>query len=390
MKEIKIKALEITQPIGSFYCGVIDAALLKEITYSDVRRLENNDDRELDNYIGIQRPLSESRMRQIKKYIYNIDATFPNSIIVSISGRDVKWDANTSTFTIIYDDNNKSDIAKILDGQHRISGFTDDNCCFVADDGNKQAFELLVTIFVDSDLSTQANIFATVNMAQTKVNRSLVYDLESLAIARSPEKTCHDIAVLMNSQQDGPFFRRIKRLGVATPNVKDELLTQALFVNNIIKLISPDVISDRNYYLSQVKGGSNKNNYKLSGTAIEDKMKYPFRDSFLSGNDQVIALNIFNFFSAVNELWPKSWNKENKPSVLNKSIGFIALCRILKVLMAKVFEVEGVNGERIISVDEFYEMLDGGVLDEEVFEKLEPTSKTAGLLYKKIYSNLAI
>lgn len=389
MKEIEIKALEITQPIGSFYCGVIDAALLKEITYSDIRRLENEDGRELDNYIGIQRPLSESRMKQINKYISNIDATFPNSIIVSINERDVKWDANTNIFTILYDDDNKNDIAKILDGQHRISGFTDNNSFFITDDGNTQSFELLVTIFVNSDLSTQANIFATVNLAQTKVNRSLVYDLESLAIARSPEKTCHDIAVLMN-RQEGPFFRRIKRLGVATPNVKNELLTQALFVSNIIKLISPDVVSDRNYYLSQVKAGVNKNHYKLSGTTLDDKIKYPFRDSFLGGNDQIIALNIFNFFSAVNNLWPNAWGKENKNSVLNKSVGFIALCRVIKLLMRKVFEVEGVNGERIISIDEFYDMLDGGVLDEDIFDSMEPVSKSAGVIYKLIVNNLAI
>ncbi|MEZ7008401.1 DGQHR domain-containing protein [Aeromonas sp. S13(2024)] len=389
MKEIKIKALEITQPIGSFYCGVIDAALLKEITYSDIRRLEKEDGRELDSYIGIQRPLSESRMKQINKYISNIDATFPNSIIVSINERDVRWDAKTNIFTISYDDDNKSDIAKILDGQHRISGFTNDNSYFITDDGDKQSFELLVTIFVNSDLSTQANIFATVNLAQTKVNRSLVYDLESLAIARSPEKTCHDIAVLMN-RQEGPFFRRIKRLGVATPNVKNELLTQALFVSNMIKLISPDVVSDRNYYLSQVKGGVNKNHYKLSGTTFDDKMKYPFRESFLGDNDTVIAHNIFNFFSAVNELWPNAWKKENKKSVLNKSIGFIALCRVMRLLMRKVFEVEGINGARVINTDEFYEMLDGGILDESIFDGMEPVSKSAGVIYKLIVNNLAV
>lgn len=387
---IEIKALEITQPIGDFYCGVIDANILKNITYSDIRRLESDENRELDDYIGIQRPLSESRRKKIECYISNIDATFPNSIIVSIDKDNVEWVPESNTFKIyIEDGKSQSDIAKILDGQHRISGFTDENCYFIDDLGIKKAFQLLVTIFVDCDLSTQANIFATVNLAQTKVNRSLVYDLESLAIAKSPEKTCHDIAVLLNLSK-GPFFRRIKRLGVATTNVKNELLTQASFVSNIIKLITIDPISDRNYFLAIEKGGAYKSKYKLESVEYNDMLKCPFRASFLSGRDDVIAINIENFFSAVVELWPNAWEKTNKISVLNKTIGFTSLCRILKVILQKVINNEGVNESRVISVDEFYSILDGGLLDETKFENLSPTTKTAGKIFDMIKDNLAI
>lgn len=389
MKKIRIKALEIEQPIGKFYCGVIDAKILREITYSDVRRLKDDESRELDDFIGIQRPLSESRVKQIIKYVSGVDATFPNSIIISINEKDADWDEEKSEFIISYeDDSQKSNLAKVLDGQHRIAGFDGSNDSFFNDENRETPFQLLVTIFVDADISTQANIFATVNLAQTKVNRSLVYDLESLAIARSPEKTAHDIAVLLN-REEGPFHKRIKRLGVATPNVKNELLTQAAFVQNLLKLITHDEKEDRNYYLAKSKGVKGHSKYELNKTKEEDFIKYPFRKSFLNSKDSVIAMNMHNYFSAVSELWPRAWDKQNKSSSLNKTIGFIALIRILRDILQEVAKYDGIDEERILTQEQFYEILDGGVLEESEFENLDPVSKSTKALYELIFGNLA-
>ncbi|WP_168796869.1 hypothetical protein [Phaeovulum veldkampii] len=49
------------------------------------------------------------------------------------------------------------------------------------------------------------------------MSRSLVYELEDLSNARSPFKTCHNIAVALDGLQTSPFYKRIKRLGVVTP-----------------------------------------------------------------------------------------------------------------------------------------------------------------------------
>jgi DGQHR domain-containing protein len=390
MEKILIDAFQVKQPIGTFFCGVIDAAKLKAITYSDIRRLEKSEGRELDDFIGIQRPLSDTRKKAIEKYITGPEATFPNSVIISINEKNVEWDEINKKLIIKFkDDSQKKKIAKILDGQHRVSGFNDENVTFMDDNDTKTEFGLLVTIFVEADISTQANIFATVNLAQTKVNRSLVYDLESLARSRSPEKTCHDIAVLLN-KEEGPFYRRIKRLGVATEGVKNELLTQASFVQNILKLMTHDATADRNYYLGQEKGGEKAKLYKLERTSYEDAYKYPFRASFLNGKDSIIAKNLNNFFSAVEDLWPNAWDKENKDSSLNKTIGFIALVRILKVILQLFFSQDGVDETCIYEKDEFLAILDGGVLDEDDFNNLEATSKSTGVIYKMIYENLLL
>ncbi|NKC21475.1 DGQHR domain-containing protein [Pseudoalteromonas sp. S4498] len=390
MEKILIDAFKVKQPIGTFFCGVIDAAKLKEITYSDIRRLEKSEGRELDDFIGIQRPLSETRRKSIEKYIKGPEATFPNSVIISINENNVDWDEEEKKLIIKYEsESKKRKIAKILDGQHRVSGFNEENLTFFDDNDQETNFGLLVTIFVEADLSTQANIFATVNLAQTKVNRSLVYDLESLARSRSPEKTCHDIAVLLNKEK-GPFYRRIKRLGVATKGVKNELLTQASFVQNILKLMTHDATADRNYYLGKEKGGEKSRLYKLEKTSYDDAYKYPFRASFLNSKDSVIASNINNFFSAVEKLWPNAWSKENKNSSLNKTIGFIALARILKRIMQQFFTVDGIDDSKIYDEEEFLEILDGGVLDEADFENLDATSKSTRMIYNMILENLLL
>lgn len=103
-----------------------------------------------------------------------------------------------------------------------------------------------MAIFIGADISQQANIFSTVNLAQTKVNKSLAYDLADLAKYRSPQKTCHMISVMLDSREDSPFYQRIKRLGVKTQGrVQLEPLTQAVFVEALMKFISAEPMKDR-------------------------------------------------------------------------------------------------------------------------------------------------
>lgn len=391
MKSIKIKAFKVSQPIGEFYCGKIKASDLVDITYSDVRRMSDSENRELDDYIGIQRPLIESRVKAIRNFISGVDSSFPNSIIIAMSSDNVNWDEYNNDFIITpNNDGDFSKLAKILDGQHRIAGFDKNNMTFINELGDESEFELLVTVFVDADISTQANVFSTVNLAQTKVNKSLVYDLESLAYSRSPEKTCHDIAVLLNKEKNGPFEKRIKRLGVATPKISNETLTQAAFVENLLKLITFDAKSDRNYFLAKEKGGKISKEYNLEKIDNSSLIKYPLRKTFIAEKDSVIAANVSNFFSAVMNLWPNAWNKSNKTSSLNKTIGLIALFRVLKDILSYMNERYNIDASRVLSIDDFSQILDGGDLDENAFMQLDAVSKSSKIIYDMICSNLAL
>ena len=166
----------------------------------------------------------------MKQYVNNIDATFPTSIILAIDSRYAKYDSKQQEMII----EKKEDIAKIIDGQHPIAGL----------EGFSGKFELNVTIFIDMEEQDQAMTFATINLAQTKVSKSLVYDLYEFQKTRSPEKTCHNIARLLNSEDKSPLKSRIKILGKATGE-PCEYLTQATFVTSLIRYISRDPMKDR-------------------------------------------------------------------------------------------------------------------------------------------------
>ena len=82
---IEFKCLEAEQPIGTVYIGVMNHDDLEHISFADVRRLElGNDNREVEDYIGIQRQLNTKREKDIGKYVNLVDATFPNSVIAPI------------------------------------------------------------------------------------------------------------------------------------------------------------------------------------------------------------------------------------------------------------------------------------------------------------------
>jgi DGQHR domain-containing protein len=153
----------------------------------------------LDSYLGIQRALSPKRVIEIAQYTQGADATFPTAVILAVpeqcvslnpmqTGQDTLFkmtlrnipDTENPDQPILY-----RQIARVIDGQHRIAGL---------ENYTGPTFELNVSIFVGADISDQASIFSTVNLAQTKVNRSLVYDL----------------GVLENALIDGEIYKLLR------------------------------------------------------------------------------------------------------------------------------------------------------------------------------------
>lgn len=199
---INFPCLQVVQPIGIFYVGVMNFREVLQISYADVRRIEL---REVEVVLGIQRPLSDKRVDEIRKYSRTLGATFPTSVILAVDqwGEDEQQNAFYDPDRGVMSIRKDTKIAKIIDGQHRIAGL-------INYEGPE--FQLNVTLFIDMDIEDQAMVFATINLTQTKVNKSLVYDLYDFAVARSPQKTCHNIAKLLNSENNSPLKGRIKIL----------------------------------------------------------------------------------------------------------------------------------------------------------------------------------
>lgn len=387
MNIIKSNFLYVSQPIGEFYCSVLKAKDLHDISFSDVRRLEKEQTSEgFDTYLGIQRELTPARVKKINEYISAVDATFPNSIIIAIDGRYISLE--DGKLCIKYHNDQKGKVAKILDGQHRLAGFENTDFCYTSVSGERKDFELLVTVFVEADLHTQAQVFTMVNQNQTKVNKSLVYDLESLALARSPTKTGHQIASLLNSKKGSPFYKRIKRLGFKTEGVNSEVLTQAAFVDNLVKLISKRPSVDRDILLGRKKNFLGLKDKTLPDLEYEDFKRLPFRKNFVSGDDAVIAANVHNYFSAVNDRWPNSWRFDNRDSVLNKTIGFIALMRFFRDIYNKSVASGEFSYGDTLSKESYFSVLKSIAVDDDYFSGFEAVSKTAGIVYKALKADI--
>lgn len=336
VRELRFTALRATQPIGDLYFAVMSSADVGLIAYFDVRRVLVQE-RDVERYLGIQRPLHPKRVADLQKYVNFSDATFPTAIILAIDDNYATYDPAKMELTVRNyregedrPSTNIRRIARVIDGQHRIEGLYS---------FKGKTFEVPVTIFVGSDISDQAYVFATVNLEQTKVNRSLTYDLFELAKTHSPQRTCHNIAVALDSDARSPFYKRIKRLGVATVGRIGEKLTQAQFVENLLPYISKDPKQDRDILLN---GG------KLEKVDLKVARKFIFRNMFIDGRDLDITQVIFNYFSAVQQRWPQGWDTTDEGLILNRTNGFRAFIKVLRPLFLKL----GLPGT-IISTEAF-------------------------------------
>jgi DGQHR domain-containing protein len=380
-RSLSIPILKIRQKKSELYLAALPARDLIEISYADVRRLAD-EQRDVERYLGIQRPVSPTRIKQIKKYLEAPDARFPTGIIVAVDEKcaSVSEDGKQLTLSPYHPEPDSEEkaipydkIAKILDGQHRLAGFLSETHNWEFDFPHDEPFELSVVVFVGADLSTQAEIFATVNLAQTKVNKSLVYDLQDLAEARSPFKTSHDVAVALDEVKASPFYKRIKRLGVRTEGRDQETITQAAFVESLVELISFDPVRDRNRLLD---------GKTLELPTEEDLQKRPFRRLFIERQDLDVVEIVSNYFKAVRRKWPGQWDNPNrKGNIVAKSNAFKAFMRRLRDVYP---EASNYSYTTVPSVEKFFGYFSHIALDDEAFNTstFVPGSSGQSVFYK--------
>ncbi len=348
-----IPFIAVKQPIGSFYVASMKCTDILEIAKFDIRRIERDEDSDIDSYFGIQRRPSPSRLIEIAEYVKYIDATFPTNIVLSINTfqsevadnliRNIKIE--NGTLSIRKDEK----IAQIIDGQHRLMGLQramDEKTLFDVD--FFEQFELPVTIYIDMDIENQSMVFATINKAQTKVNKSLVYDLYDLANSRSPYRTAHNIVRVLNENSKSPLKHKIKMLGVAE-NKELETIAQATLVECLVKHISRKPLRDRDKL---------KRKEKLN---IEFDNSLVFRKWFINEKDILIARTVTNYFLAISEKWSEAWNSNR---ILVKSTGVISFMSILSELITNS---KYLNGESEIPKEYFIDKLSSVTIKDADF-----------------------
>lgn len=369
-RALSIPVTKVIQPVGTYFNGSVDAYALLEICRFDFRRI--SDAGGYKEFLGFQRKLDMKRVRAIERYIQTVDAVFPTAIVISVDEKcasietdsagnsslklQAYQDAETADFKIEYED-----IASIIDGQHRMKAF---------EDVRGLDFQVNVAVFVGADDATKADIFSTVNFAQTKVNKSLVYDLFSLQKARSSEKTCHEIVVALDEMKESPFFERIKRLGSATDGRFGETLSQATVVKGLLPYITDDALADRDI-------GKRFGFWDPSGP--EEAKRRIFRPFFERQQDEKILANVLNYFSAIRDRWPNAWKNTGSGNMINRTNGFNGFMRFLRPAYLNF-----TNEPTVISKQQFGSIFGRVRLDEADFnpENFLPGTGGSTKLYR--------
>jgi DGQHR domain-containing protein len=385
-RSITISAIRIRQPIGDIYVGSIPAKTLVDITDFDIRALV--EERGIDSYLGIQRELDRKRVAEIAQYVQGPDATFPTAVVLAVPEKcvtivspctdDERFVRMTLSNYPLLEEEDSDDpvlyknIARVIDGQHRIKGL---------EGYSGGDFDVNVSIFIDADVADQAAIFSTVNLAQTKVSKSLVYDLFELSNSRSPEKTCHSVVVALESTKSSPFYRKIKRLGKATAGRYTETLSQATVVSGVLQFICKDkkqVIQDRQIGR---RGG------KFPPAASSDMDKLVLRPFFVEGRDLDLTNLLWNYFDAVGTKWPNAWEKNATGYMLNRTNGFNGLMAYFR----HCYRYLATPGS-VVDAEEFHRIIDRSSLKDEDFspETFPPGSSGASRLAKTLLEQTGV
>ena len=370
-----LKVLKVSQSIGDFFIGAIDSRDLLEIATVEVRRFESGDPGSID---GIQRELSKSRLKELSQYV-NLDyATFPTSVILAIDERCVRISQATNCPGLYElevvpfhggEDENSIPIGEtafVIDGQHRLAGLRNR-------DPNRGPFEVNVSIFVGADIADQAEIFSRVNLAQTRVNKSLTYDLLDYAKEKSPQKVAHDVVVALNADSQGPFYKKIKRLGVRTPGVAGETLAQATVVNGLLRHLPRNQEKERSKSLFGLSRRAEPNE------SWQDRI---FVNFYRNDDVTSIFLVVSNYFDAVKEKWNDTWERPLEGQILARTTGYNALIRFLKEAYLHLIT----DAPRVPEKDEFAAIFEQVSIQPEDLNREEyvPGSSGQGKLYRQL------
>lgn len=258
------------RPEQHFYLFSISAALLRK--QSGINRRNASDTAARIEDQGIQRRHDPDRSAEIRRYVsegyprstlneaqrddpendgLRKPGWLPTAVVVNIlqpgnrrSGSiipgeqaiEVVEGADGTSATIVLPNDIDSNVPpiEIIDGQHRLFAFEDDD---TAD------FELPVVAFLGLDISWQAYLFWTINIKPKKINASLAFDLYPLLreqewlesgdkILVYRESRAQELTETLWANPESPWYRRINMLG--GPRKESGPVTQAAFIRSLL------------------------------------------------------------------------------------------------------------------------------------------------------------
>lgn len=309
-------AIRVAQPLGEFWVASIPARLLLQATEKDPLRLiaepEKSGWSAAGTLGGTQRALERPRLLQISSFLNTFEATFPNSIILSVEEESSVEDGGAwriepggtggcAKLTIPRDGRK----ARVVDGQHRLYAFSV---------GAAPAdFDLLCAVFFGLADPMQAYIFATINTNQKPVRRGLAmnlygYNVEDQTRSEwSPEKLAVFMARRLNFENDSPLHRRVKIEAEGAPSASalpaaKRPIPMAAVVDAALGLVTRNPKRDRDLLRARTTVFS-----KAKRKALPSDDDAPLRAWYLEEADADVYDLLKRYFSVVREqLWSDS------------------------------------------------------------------------------------
>lgn len=345
---LKIPAIAISQPIGDFFLCSIPAEALLKVTYS-IPATMTREGGMFSGIFGNQRAKSKARHKQIGEYIDETSSSFPNTIILSanyqedgsyVEDEKIRWHASKGRdgfFVLTIPSVER--LASIIDGQHRLEGFK-----YISKPERLQ-MGIPCAVFINLPREYQARIFATININQKRVDKSLAYQLfgydlnESNADKWPPDMLGVYLARVLEGKVGSPFKDHVR---LALLEEDDERLLRdkdlphwevsvACLVEGVSRLISTKPSADR----SALASGQIKDRSELG---IDNS---PLRELYIGGKDKTLLELITTYFGVVDELL---WQGQSEGSFITRTVGVLALFDVLRdALKADVIKVDDVE-----------------------------------------------
>ena len=342
---LRLPAIKVQQPLGDFFVISLEAATLREVTFLDPTHISSVDKKAFwYSLLGAQRPSSKRRAKQIAEYIDTVEAAFPNSIILAANyihngefqeDDKKRWKirpVGEKTYELIIP--TSEPMASVVDGQHRLLGF--DYC-----NEARKSMELLCAVYMDLPHAYQAYLFATININQRKVNKSLAYeqfgynldDEESESWA--PDKLAVYFTRKLNLNPQSPFYRHIKIAPISEEPLftEDEPATwqvsTACVVEGIARLLSQNPKGDREI-LHQKPENSRSRSILTQNAA-------PLRSLYIQVQDERIYNILMGYFTAAKN---KLWNTADNRSYIKKTVGVQALFDVFRNISEEILAKE--------------------------------------------------
>ena len=377
----EVSALRVDQPLGTFYVAALPVNLLLEVAASDNASAKINTDGIGYTLSGAQRVSQKKRIIEIADYIDRVDSAFPNSIILAANhdpdsgfdkgesedileekganieeskawrveevstGKEGAETETTKLYKLVIPTSEK--LAAIIDGQHRLFAFTE------IKNNERLNVELPCSIYIDLPKAFQAQIFATINSTQKRVDRSLTYELFGYSISEedeqywSPDKLAVFLTRKLATDVDSPLCGKIK-VAPKHDETLEELasdadwqVSTAVIVDGILRLITNKPTRDSNAMRKKSKK-KHRNVLPVNNTG-----RSPMRNEYIEGNDALIYETVSHYLTACKNVF---WDKATPGSSIRKTIGIQAIFDILRKIVPECLENQDVSVDFFTSI----------------------------------------